>query len=665
MAFHCNQPVFNFESEFENAYSKAYLPLMETLEDFPGIKASFHFSGSMIEWFLEKHPEYITKIKGLLSRRQIELLGGGYYEPVMSLIPKRDQMHQLEMNNDIISKVFDVTVEGAWTTERVWEPELADTFTSCGIKYTVLDDYHFYRAGMDEKMMFTPFVVKAKKTSLALFPALTRLRYSMPFRSPETTLDYFKRIKDERYDEETHFFFADDGEKFGAWPHTYRHVHKKGWLRNFFSLLEQNSDWIETATYSEVLRESVSEKVEDLPESSYAEMMEWSGGSFKNFLKKYPETERMHKRMIFTSDMVDTAIEENVSESASPEMEEAKIELLKAQAGCAYWHGTFGGIYLPHLRSGVYKHLIKAKNLVDTSQGATSGRVRVLEHDFVDGSHESIIGNDFLDVFVSATNGGMMRELDRKDSGTNVINAMSRTKEGYHSKLEKGYFGRMNKARKAILDGYFADVHDALGVSERGLKKALTYDDYSRGAFLTHVIDGKQSIKDMAKTRISCDTFLKGKYSSSQEDKKDFISRVFSRRDMVFLNHRKGIELEVVKGISVGVAPAVRLSHRVIKHSGPSDPLKYAIEFNFLVWDAKFMTKQKLLKTDRILLKDQFTGEGIYLTWGRTLPVFVYPVYAVNETEEGLKKTFQSISMLITDEIRDGDNKMDITVSLV
>ena len=54
MAFHCHQPVFNFDREIEQAYERAYLPLLKTVEDFPGIKVSFHYSGNMLEWLDRK-----------------------------------------------------------------------------------------------------------------------------------------------------------------------------------------------------------------------------------------------------------------------------------------------------------------------------------------------------------------------------------------------------------------------------------------------------------------------------------------------------------------------------------------------------------------------------------------------------------------------------------
>ena len=46
---------------------------------------------------------------------------------------------------------------------------------------------------------------------------------------------------------------ADDGEKFGMWPGTNKHVYENGWLDKFLNAIEENSDIVETTTFSEVL----------------------------------------------------------------------------------------------------------------------------------------------------------------------------------------------------------------------------------------------------------------------------------------------------------------------------------------------------------------------------------------------------------------------------
>ncbi|MFC1480358.1 alpha-amylase/4-alpha-glucanotransferase domain-containing protein [Candidatus Omnitrophota bacterium] len=669
MAFHCYQPVFNFDREIERAFKNAYLPLMKTLEEFPGIKASFHFSGNMLEWFERRRPDFIEKIKKLMRRHQIELIGGGCFEPVMALIPERDRRQQLKMNEEIIARIFGIKPAGVWLAERVWEPSLADTLASCGVKYTILDDYHLLQAGVEEEKIFRPCLTRGEEGSLILFPALTRLRYSMPFRAPKVTLDYIKSVAHRNGEKETCFFFADDGEKFGLWPHTYWWVHKRGWLRDFFTMLEDNTAHVQTATYSEIMNTVTSEDVDKVPESSYAEMMEWSGGNFKNFLKKYPEAERMHRRMISVSDMVGRIDTEALSSASRESVRQARKELFKAQSGCAYWHGTFGGLYLPHLRSGVYEHLIKAQNIVDAERSRCDRYVRSVEHDLAGGRSETVLGNKFVDVFVKSFGGGGVSELDYKPLNVNLVNTMSRVKEAYHGKLTGAHSARTKKARKTIARGEFADIHDALGVGERGLRRILSYDDYQRASFLTHIFRDTSPWREAAKFRTSNNSFLKGAYVSRSGNKGDFITYALSRRDKVFIDNARPFDLEVVKKITVGVGPAVMFSHSILKHSGGPLLLKYGVEFNFLVWDKTVMSRPRFTRTDRFSLKDRYSGLCLDFFLDREAAVFMQPVYTVNETDSGLRKTFQGISLLIGDEHRQrpgdvGAAEINITIAI-
>ena len=668
MAFHCYQPVFNFEWEIERAFKNAYLPLLRSLEEFPGIKASFHYSGNMLEWFERRHPDYIERLKKLVWRHQIELMGGGCFEPVMALIPEKDRAEQLKMNEEIIARIFGIKPAGAWITERVWEPGLADTLHAAGVKYTIVDDHHMLLSGVKEEKVFSPYFTRGKTGSVILFPSLRSLRYSIPFRSPEDILGYMKGITDRSRDDITCFFFADDGEKFGAWPHTYRWVHEKGWLRDFFRVLEENAAWLQTATYSEIMDTVPPREVDNVPESSYAEMMEWSGGNFKNFLKKYPEADRMHERMISVSDMIKDIESEDAGFAAGARIREAKKELFKAQSGCAYWHGTFGGLYLPHLRSGVYKHLIKARDIINTLRIGNERYIRIIERDLEESKREIVIENKLIDVFIEPARGGKISELDYRPMNVNLVNTMSRVKEGYHKKLEKGYFTRVKEARKAVLRGDPVDIHDVLGVGERGLRKVLCYDDYCRGSFLTHIFRDKRPWKEMRGRRASHDGFLKGMYTSRVETGKEFVADTLSRREEISPAREKPFDIEVIKRITVGSGPAVMFTHKILKHSGGPVSLRYAVEFNLMIWDRAVMSKPRLTKTDHFSLRDRHSGLGLRFFLNGEFTVFMYPIYTVNETERGLKKTFQGVSALVGGEYEPGDDSvsddMKITMSI-
>ena len=70
--------------------------------------------------------------------------------------------------------------------------------------------------------------------------------------------------------------YADDGEKFGSWPKTYKHVYEDGWLEQFLETLRRNKDWIRTTTFREAVEKLPSRGRVYLPDASYREMMEWA-----------------------------------------------------------------------------------------------------------------------------------------------------------------------------------------------------------------------------------------------------------------------------------------------------------------------------------------------------------------------------------------------------
>ena len=651
MAFHGFQPVFNFEGELEKAFAAAYEPFLRVMKDFPGIKGSFHFSGNMLEWFEKRHPEYLDLLRSMAESGQIEIIGGGFFEPVMALIPERDSAGQIDMMNRVVEKIFGAPPKGAWTTERVWESDLADTLAARGIKYTILDDHHLLAAGMDQSSVFGPCRTCGDNSQMVLFPALTRFRYTMPFRRPEETIRYIKNTVASGGRDEFSFFFADDLEKFGAWPHTYGHVYKRGWLRKFFTLLEENSDWLETLTYSEVMDSARVEDIGRLPGESYPEMEGWSGGRFRNFLTKYPESGRMHKRMLSVSDMVEAAGSLAGGEEDRSLIRGARKELFKAQTGCPYWHGTFGGVYLPHLRSGVYSHLIKAENMIDGAMSAVHYGVRAVQKDSAGGTGEVVISNRHLRVYVQPSRGGAVEEIDHRKENVNLVNSFSRRREDYHKKLEKGHASIIRKARKAAISGDFADIHDVLGVRERGLGKMLSYDEHNRGCFLTRVMTDEMPWKRMALSlRGHSDAgFLSGRYTSETISGSDLITQRSSRRDKIFLRKGESMDIEVVKKITVGTTPSITFSQEIFRHAGDLAGLGWAAEFNFLIWDLSAMRSPRVFEADRFALKDRYSGLCMDILMDRRFTVIQYPVYTVNETEYGLGKTFQGISVLITE----------------
>ncbi|MBD3296700.1 MAG: DUF1925 domain-containing protein, partial [Candidatus Omnitrophica bacterium] len=481
MVFHCHQPVFNLEQVIEKAYYRAYLPLFRALSGHESVKATVHLSGGLLEWIEKRHPDLLDLMRDLVARGQVELLGGGCYEPVMTLLTETDRARQIDANSKILRRLFGTKPRGIWISERVWHRSLVDTIADRGIEYAIVDDHHILNSGVSEQEVSRPFRITGRKGALTLLPALRKLRYLMPFRSPEFVAGHLKERAEKATDGHKCFIFADDGEKFGAWPRTYSRVRKRGWLDPFFELLESGSIGLETALCSDIVDTKEAVELADVPASSYPELMGWSNGNFLNFMDKYPEAGRMRERMLAVSERV------RECERTGKASGKAVRELMKAQTGCAYWHGTFGGVYLPHMREGVYRHLIEAENILDRDVTGSGNRVEAVEVDKAGGDRRTRLRNRHVDIFTSASAGGVIYEMDDRIRRLNLLNSMTRVREKYHNKLEKGYRRKITEAREAALRGEYPDIHDILGLAEKGLSGKLYYDDRKRDSFATHI----------------------------------------------------------------------------------------------------------------------------------------------------------------------------------
>ncbi|MBC8145271.1 MAG: alpha-amylase, partial [bacterium] len=251
LAFHNHQPVGNFDWVIEDAYATSYLPLMTMLSEYPDIRFGQHYTGILLDWFAKNHPDFLELIGRGVRDGRVELVSGGYYEPVLAMLPERDRQAQITRLNRRIERDFGAHPRGMWLAERVWEPSLPATLNDAGLAYTFLDDTHFKHAGLVESELTGYFLTEDQGQPLAVLPIDKRLRYTMPFEPPETTIEYLHSLHHKGHDRLV--VFADDGEKFGTWPGTFESVYAGGWLRRFCELLKANADWIRTLRPNDAL----------------------------------------------------------------------------------------------------------------------------------------------------------------------------------------------------------------------------------------------------------------------------------------------------------------------------------------------------------------------------------------------------------------------------
>ena len=495
LVFHQHQPAGNPPTVYQEVTERAYAPLVAALYRHPEVKATLHFSGPLLDWLEGNRPDVIGDLGDLLKRGQVELLSGGYYEPILVGVPRRDAVAQIRALTERVVSIFGHRPLGAWLTERVWEPQLPSLLAEAGVAYTTLDEEHFLQAGLRRDELGQSFITEDQGFPLVVFPGNERLRHLIPFKDVRQSIAELRERKDAGA---KLIVYADDGEKFGAWPGTFQRVHKDGWLDEFFSAIVANSEWLETTTLERAWVFDRATRRVYLPGGSYPEMAEWAldgpaarrfaqarnalkdeqaslvaSPPWRNFLAKYPESNALHKRML----MVSEELARRSILDASLEVRQAQQNLWRAQGNDVYWHGIFGGIYLPHLRSDAYGSLLKAERIL-AERRVAAGEQR--DYD-VDGFEEYFFRGNAGAVFVHVQ-GGSVIEWDVYASATNLIDTIARRPETEHETLRRAEKAGKVKVGKAG-EKEVKSIHDVVRAKERGLSKLLDYDSGRRAFF--------------------------------------------------------------------------------------------------------------------------------------------------------------------------------------
>jgi hypothetical protein len=505
LTLHNHQPVGNFGWVIAETFERAYLPMVDTLERHPGVRVALHYTGPLLAWLRAERPDFIARLATLAERDQIEIVGGCWYEPVLAALPERDRVGQLVRMADELEATFGRRPRGAWLAERVWEPDLPTALVSAGYDWTVLDDAHFRAAAIPEDDLWGSYTTDDQGKVLTVFGTEQGLRYRIPFAEVDDVIGYLRDHATEAGDRLG--TMGDDGEKFGAWPTTWDHCWGPGrWVERFFEALDANADWLTTMPPSDWTVGNRPVGRVYLPTGSYAEMGEWAlpadeglafgtalrraraehrpearwlrGAIWRNFQVRYREINDIHKQMLATSALVETM-------PMGPAHDAALDHLYAGQSNDPYWHGLFGGIYLPDLRVANLRNLIAAEDLA-VGDAAASG---VLRDTDLDGRDEVVLAGPGQFVTIKLEEGCGIPRWDLRAAGHPLAAVMRRRPEAYHETLRAHETAGHHDAEGERTEGGApASIHDIVMVKQEGLLDHLTYDAYERRSGLIRIL---------------------------------------------------------------------------------------------------------------------------------------------------------------------------------
>ncbi|MFX1356584.1 MAG: alpha-amylase/4-alpha-glucanotransferase domain-containing protein [Promethearchaeota archaeon] len=701
IVFHFHQPVDNFQWVIEDAFRKSYGPLIENIFNYPDVKVTFHFSGNLLEWFINHKPDVIKKLKEMAKRGQIEIIGGGYYEPIFAIIPYRDKIVQLKKLSALIKSEFGLDVKGAWLSERVWEPNYPSFLNDAGLKYVIVDDNHFRGTGITEEDTFYSYVTEDEGKTLRVFPINEQLRYLTPWKPTYYSLDYLEKSADEKGDRVA--LLISDAEKMGVWgsTHEFCYIEGKGhqegdkgkpFIPAFFEQIT-NNDWVKSITLSEYMEKFPAKGLVYLPTASYDKMEEWvlltpirkrfkkirktlkddpekqdeylflKGGFWRYFLVKYPESNNMHKKMLHVREkliQVENRIKNLKSEEKigyyNTKIENAWNEIYKAQCNDCYWHGLFGGVYLQFLRFSVYTHLLNAEKIIDDLLSKINKipneYMSIIPIDFnKDSKMDIIIESNLLNLYINPDDGGTIFELDYKPKSYNLLNTLTRWPEAYHDSEKINQEEVMvDRYRKSILRLRF--FHENNSLKELQSDTYFEFGTFCDGKFVItkNIKDRKSAIIDLELLGEVKDTNSNEKYPCSvfkkikvEKNTLDLFIRINFKREP----GKESILSNILDKLYMGID---------IPFFFNGDPNRFKWESNQVI----FLKKEEndLLKPfeydgfhfkaydDTYDLNFEFEILSDLKSDLDTIKIIKFPIIAYAYTDEGYKKIYQGINLI-------------------
>jgi 4-alpha-glucanotransferase len=665
---HNHQPSGNFESVILDAARDAYQPFLEAVRDAPGVTLTVHCSGGLLAFLRERGRPTFDLLGRLAAEGRVELLTGGFYEPILAMLRDPDKIGQIQALSDFLRSNFGVRPRGMWLAERVWEPQFPKVLREAGVEFVVVDDAHFALAGFEPEALGGYYLTEEQGVSIAIFPISQRLRYLVPFGEPEETVRYLR----ERCPAGAVTLF-DDGEKFGVWPGTHRLVYDERWLGRFFEAVT-GAEEIRMSSFSACLDAMKPAGRVYLPTASYSEMGEWAlpadkgaeleevgqrlsalpdgsrlvrllrGGFWRNFLVKYPEMGDAYRRMLRVSARLGDAL---ASRPDDLRLRAAREDLWRGQGNDAYWHGVFGGAYLPHLRRTVVSAVLAAERRLDDVMGAP--RITCIRHETGgDGRAEVQVRTRELALTLRPEAGGTVTQLAFRPRDLDLAGVFTRRREMYHDRVKESVV--------ASASGEVRTIHAAPEAKESGLAELLDYDAFRRASFLDGLFPPgalpdplspwAHALATVGERALSCEIAERGHEIDIE----------------LTLPDLDGRPLRIDKRVRVDADGAALRVHYRLTWSGPERlEARWATQLNLALTagDARgryyrvpglpsLCSRGTLSHAGALTLVDEWAGCEVEVDWNKPGDAGWAPIETVSLSESGYERIYQGSAIVVS-----------------
>ena len=406
---HAHVPAGACDSEFERVYENRMRPFITNLYRYSKIQAVLHYSGVLLNWVERNHPEFIMLIEDMVSRKQAEILGGGFYEPSFPLISQQDRISQIEFMTTYLRKHFGKRPQGCLIPAMAWEQNFISSLCASDMNFTFLSQDQFIKAGASEDQIFSPCITEDQGKLIAVFPVSLSIERELKEKSFSQVFIKLKKNFDEdaslsKQNSNPALNDADDfysknkivcifPEEISMSP---REAQDSAWNR-FFEEISLSEEIADTVLPSKILKSRKILRKRSFPDSSALA----GNVSSRQFLIDNAGANSLYSKMIFTNVLINQLKGDKIRKL------NAREELWKAQDSYFFTKGN--SYHRGELRKAAYSSLIRAEKLT-REKGKFAPSYIQYDFDF-DGITEYLFQDAVINYYVSLKGAGIF-ELD-------------------------------------------------------------------------------------------------------------------------------------------------------------------------------------------------------------------------------------------------------------
>ena len=355
---------FTAVDEFDKDYLSVYKPLARFLYSHQSFSFSLSFTGPQLQFLRKKRNEFIVILKELVERKQVEIIGGGFYEPILPLLFPVDRTGQIDLLSAEIRQTIGKRPRGVSLFEDCWDSSLVNSLQTCGIEYSLLESSLI----PPDKRRFIPIIMTYLEKSIDIYPFYENL---IPD-NVTTPEDFIKNIvKQVEKVEKKDSYFQYEPERIVniCFTHAqFRMLMEKGWFEELYSYLENNETRIITSTpflYGKKVSTRIPYNISAGINSTIANWTTQTVQDAENkqnysvtvfdFLNSYPQSHKLYNRIMYVSILVNMYKKDKMRKKA------AREKLWQAQTGTALIGNSKGLFFNAKDRQLAYKNLMEAE----------------------------------------------------------------------------------------------------------------------------------------------------------------------------------------------------------------------------------------------------------------------------------------------------------------